>query len=137
MKDTASKKIKAWGGIVEYEEPTQNARAEAIRAAIDAGSSAFEQHKEKLLAVLRNAHKRGGPRSRPFDPDKTWRQLTSLAQLYFWRGQLKQETMLLVEEQTSPKHCCVSRNDPACSLIPGPGSSSPRTSLPGPGFSPR
>lgn len=93
MSDTGGKKIKVWGGIVEYGEPTPNARAEAIKAAIDANSSAFEQHKEKLLAVLRDVHKRGGPRSEPFDPDKTWRQLTSIAQLYFWRGRLRQDTM--------------------------------------------
>jgi hypothetical protein len=92
MSDAGGKKTRLWGGMAEYEETPPNARAEAIKAAIDAGLTSFERHKGKLLAVLRNAHERG-PRSKPFDPDKTWSLLNGVAQFYFWRGSVKQDAM--------------------------------------------
>ena len=88
MSDAGGKKIKLWGGIVEYEEPAPNAGAESSKAAIDAGLAAFGRHKGKLLAVLLNAHERG-PRAEPFDPDRTWWQLAGFAQSYLWRGSVK------------------------------------------------
>jgi hypothetical protein len=52
----------------------------------------FDKHKKTLLDMLRNEHKRG-PKSEPFDGDKTWRSLTGLARFYLFRGRAKQETM--------------------------------------------
>lgn len=92
MSRARGKKTKRWGAIVEYEEPPPNERAEAIKAAVDAGFTSFERHKGRLLDVLRDAYERG-PRSKPFDPDKTWWQLTGVAQFYLWRGSVKRDTM--------------------------------------------
>jgi hypothetical protein len=50
----------------------------------DAKLNAFDQHKEELLDTLRNAYKRG-PKSEPFDANKAWVHLSSLARYYFHR----------------------------------------------------
>jgi hypothetical protein len=92
MSNAGGKKIKIWDGIVEYDEPVPDTRAEAVKAAIETSLTAFEKHKEALLAMLRNVYERG-PKSEPFDADKTWHDLTLSARIYFWRGTVKQETM--------------------------------------------
>jgi len=65
---------------------------EAVKTAIEEGLAAFDQHKEALLAILREVRKRD-LKSEPFDADKSWRDLTRLAQLYFERARTKQETI--------------------------------------------
>jgi hypothetical protein len=92
MSDAGGKKIKIWDGIVEYDEPVPDTRAEAVKAAIGTSLTAFEKHKEALLGMLRDLHERG-PKSEPFDADKTWHDLTLLAAIYFWRGRVRQERM--------------------------------------------
>lgn len=81
-----------WDDMMEYgyEELAPDARTEAVKAAIEPSLIAFERHKEQLLDILHNAHKRG-PKSEPFDADKAWSRLTSFAESYFWVARTKQE----------------------------------------------
>jgi hypothetical protein len=58
----------------------------------DARLSEFDKHKKSLLDILRNACERR-PNSKPFDGDKAWARLIGLAQFYYGRGRVKQETM--------------------------------------------
>jgi hypothetical protein len=90
MSDAGNKKL--WDRIIEYDEPLPDAEMEELKAEIDAGLAAFEQHKISLLEHLQNVYQRG-PKSEPFDAEKSWRGLTSLAGLYFWRARLKQDTV--------------------------------------------
>jgi hypothetical protein len=82
MSDAGNKKIKLWDGIIEYDEPIPDAEIEELKAAIDAGLAAFEHHKVTLLEHLQNVYQRG-PKSEPFDAEKSWQDLTCLAGLYF------------------------------------------------------
>jgi hypothetical protein len=50
----------------------------------------FDQHKRLLLNILRDAHNH---KSEPFDEDKWWHHLTSLAHTHYWQTRVKQETM--------------------------------------------
>jgi hypothetical protein len=54
--------------------------------------AAFNKHKSNLLQKLQNGHKRR-PQSASFDPVKSWKDLTNLAQQYFWGEIMKQNTM--------------------------------------------
>jgi hypothetical protein len=90
MSDAGNKKL--WDRIIEYDEPLPDAEMEELKAEIDAGLAAFEQHKISLLEHLQNVYQLG-PKSEPFDAEKSWRGLTSLAGLYFWRARLKQDTV--------------------------------------------
>ena len=54
MSDAGGKKIKIWDGIVEYDEPVPDTRAEVVKAAIGTSLTAFEKHKEALLGMLRD-----------------------------------------------------------------------------------
>jgi hypothetical protein len=56
------------------------------------GLAAFERYKEALLASLRNPYE-AGPKSAPFDADKSWRGLTRLAKIYLWAKRGKQESV--------------------------------------------
>jgi hypothetical protein len=93
MSDAGNEKLKLWDGIIEYGEPIPDAEMEELKAEIDAGLAAFEQHKISLLDHLQKMHEHG-PKSKPFDAEKAWQGLTSLAGLYFWRARLKEETVL-------------------------------------------
>jgi hypothetical protein len=84
--------VSHWDGIIQSYEPGPDAKIEAVKAAIDAGVTAFETHKEKLLPILREAYERG-TKSEPFDENRTWRHLTFLAGHYFWRERVKQEVL--------------------------------------------
>jgi hypothetical protein len=89
MSEAGRKKIKLWDGVIEYDEPVPDARTEAAKATIEVGLAAFEEHKEAILAILRNVHGRG-LKSEPCDQDKSWRHLTSLAGICFWWATVKQ-----------------------------------------------
>jgi hypothetical protein len=92
MSDAGHKKIKLWGGIIEYDEPIPDVEIEELKAEIHAGLAAFEQHKISLLEHLQNVYQRG-PKSEPFDADKAWEGLTRLAYIYFWAVRIKQEVV--------------------------------------------
>ena len=96
MSDAGGKKIKLWDGIIEYDQPVPDPKTEAVKAAIEVGLTAFDRHQEALLTILRNDYERG-PRAEPFDADRSWRGLTSLAGAYFWRATVKQEVMPAAE----------------------------------------
>jgi hypothetical protein len=52
--------------------------------------AAFDQHKKILLANLLKVHK---GKSETFDADKSWRDLTQLARLYFWGQDMEQNAL--------------------------------------------
>ena len=81
----------------EKKEPVPDARheqslrrAKAVKAAIEARLLEFDQHKGLLLNILRDAHNH---KSEPFNEDKWWHHLTSLAHTHYWQTRVKQETM--------------------------------------------
>lgn len=101
MSKAHGKTVELWDGIIEYYEEPVDAKTEAFKAAIDAGLTALETHKENLLAVLRNVYERG-PKSEPFDAgkaDKAWRSLTFLAGTYIWEARIKLETIPAAERR--------------------------------------
>ena len=98
MSNDGHKKIELRDGMIEYEGPARNAGAEAVKASIDEGLKAFERHKKELLNVLSNAYERG-PKSEPFDADKTWRHLTSVGSHYFHREWLKKKATKPADRQ--------------------------------------
>ena len=59
-------------------------------ASLDASLIAFNKHKETLLDMLGSKHERGS-KSKPFDADQSWRDLSNLAELYFWEAKIKPE----------------------------------------------
>src|SRR5262245_31080839 len=83
MSDAGNKKIKLWDGIIEYDEPIPDAEMEELKAETDAGLTAFERHKIALLDHLQKVYERG-LKSKPFDAEKSWQGLASLAWMYFW-----------------------------------------------------
>jgi hypothetical protein len=93
---SGGKWISHWGDTLQTYEPEPDAKTQSIKAAIDAGVVAFETHEENILAVLRNAYECGA-KSEPFDANRTWRHLTSLAFVHFWRKKLKQEAVLAAD----------------------------------------
>lgn len=52
----------------------------------------FERHKGDLLAKLRKAYERG-PKSEPFNGEKSWHDLVFIAKMYFWGEIAKREAM--------------------------------------------
>jgi hypothetical protein len=96
MSDAGGKKIKLWDGLEVY-ETVPDGRADAVKAAIEVGLTAFDRHQEALLTILRNDYERG-PRAEPFDANRSWRGLTSLAETYLWEGRTKTELMPTAEQ---------------------------------------
>jgi hypothetical protein len=93
MSKAGGKKIKLSDGTIEREAPVPNPKTEAVK---EASLDIFDRHKEALLITLRNDYERG-PRAEPFDADRSWRGLTSLAGAYFWRARVKQQVMPAAE----------------------------------------
>jgi hypothetical protein len=68
----------------------------AAKALVAADLAAFERHKKALLENLRKVCERGH-KSKPFDADKSWDQITLLAKLFFLRAiKIKQETVTIL-----------------------------------------
>jgi hypothetical protein len=86
----------------EEKEPVPDARHEQslrrVNAAIEAGLVEFDRHKKELLTILRDAYDRG-LKPEPFDEDKTWSHLTSLARIHYWQARVKQETMPVADRE--------------------------------------
>lgn len=83
----------------EKKEPVPDARheqsfrrTEAVKADIKVRLLEFDQHKEVLLNILRDAHNHGH-KSEPFNENRWWHYLTSLAHTHYWQARVKQETM--------------------------------------------
>jgi hypothetical protein len=95
MNGTKRKRVNLWGGAIEYEEPAPGSKVAAIKATIEARLAAFDEHKEKLLALLDYAHKRGLQAKR-FDRDKVW------SDVKFFAGQLFLQESAKLEQLTMP-----------------------------------
>ena len=65
----------------DAEKTTPNAGKKAVGAEIEARLTAFDEHKEKLLDLLRKVHERG-PKTKPFDANDVWRSLRFSALIY-------------------------------------------------------
>jgi hypothetical protein len=85
-------------GAITYERPEYDAETKALLAAIETGLAEFGRHKDALLAILRDGYERGlksapvdadGTKPRPFDTDRAWLSLESLARHYFHREWVK------------------------------------------------
>jgi hypothetical protein len=96
MSDAGGKRIKLWDSLEVY-ETVPGGRTDAVKAAIKVDLTAFDRHKEDLLTILRNDHERG-PKAEPFDPNRSWRGLTSLAGTYLWEGMARKELMPAAEQ---------------------------------------
>jgi hypothetical protein len=96
MSDAGGNEIKVWHGVLEYDEPVPATGTEAIKPAIEAALTAFDRHQEALLTILRNDYE-AGLRAEPFDANRSWRGVTSLAGTYFWRARVKQQVMSAAE----------------------------------------
>jgi hypothetical protein len=73
-------------------DPVESARMRAFNAAIEVKMTAFNNHKQPLLAILREAYD-CGPKAEPFDEEKSWSRLETTAHLYFMQERAKQEAM--------------------------------------------
>jgi hypothetical protein len=83
--------VELWGGIIEGEEEDDPDSKEAIfRRAINASTDAFVRHKAALLNHLQQVNE-GGPKSKLFDAEKSWRHLGFLAMQYFFHERERQE----------------------------------------------
>lgn len=56
-------------------------RANDRASEFDKRLTAFAQHKDELIAMLREAYERG-PKTKPFDQERAWRHLKGIAQIY-------------------------------------------------------
>jgi hypothetical protein len=92
MNNAERKKVGGWDRIIEHEEEVASSTAQAINA----GVTAFEAHKERLLSILRNAWERS-PKCEAFDVDRAWRSLTSIATEYYHRKTLKRKAVPTAE----------------------------------------
>jgi hypothetical protein len=92
MSESGGKWVKPFDdGWVEYHESPPDAKMEEVRADVRARLAAFEEHKEDLLAILRNPSK-GGTETNTFDEGETWSDLKSIASTYFWEQRVRKET---------------------------------------------
>lgn len=73
-------------------DPVESARMKAFKAAIEVKMTAFSNHKQPLLAILREAYD-CGPQADPFDMEKSWHRLETSAHQYFLQERAKQEAM--------------------------------------------
>ena len=94
MSETGRKKVRFWDDGIEFEQEEE--LASPITQALDARVDAFKTYKEKFVAILRDAWKRG-PRSEPFDVDLVWRRLTFWAVEYFRRKSPKRKAVPTAE----------------------------------------
>ena len=62
------------------------------QAPIAAKLTVFNKHRKTLLNRLRNGCKKG-PASAAFDANKSWNDLTQIAQLFFWDQVMKQDML--------------------------------------------
>jgi hypothetical protein len=72
------------------EEPAPDPRAEAIKAAIEAPLTAFDRHRDDLLAMLQEVCERK-PKVNFFNPDEAWRDLRFIAWDFFQRERSREE----------------------------------------------
>jgi hypothetical protein len=81
--DKPRRMVELWGGIIAHEEDDPDSEQAIFIRAIDASTDAFGRHKPALLNHLQQGYERG-PKSKPFDAEKSWRGLDRIAWMYFW-----------------------------------------------------
>jgi hypothetical protein len=96
-------------------EAVESARMKALNAAIEVKMTAFNKHKQPLLAILREAYD-GGPQAEPFDEEKSWVRLENSAYQYFLQERAKQEAMSSAECEARLRAIAAAL-EPASSLI--------------------
>jgi hypothetical protein len=69
-------------------QPKQIVSKKEAHAPIAEKLAAFTEHRADLLEKLQEGYK-SGPQSQPFDEGKSWRDLTRVAELYFWSEVMK------------------------------------------------
>jgi hypothetical protein len=75
------------------EEPSHDARAETIKAAIEARLAEFDRHRDDLLAILQKAC---GRRAKPFDKKYAWHHIRLNAWCYLEGEARAEEKQLMV-----------------------------------------
>ena len=79
----------------EADTQAPSASEKAVKAEIEAGLTAFDEHKEKLLDPLRKVYEYG-QKNKPFDEDKAWRSLKFAAYVYLRREvEISQEQAMM------------------------------------------
>jgi hypothetical protein len=76
----------------KFDPPTESARMQAFSAAIEVKMATFDNHKQKLLSILREAYDLGS-KAAPFDDAQSWLRLETTAHQYFIQEGAKQEAM--------------------------------------------
>src|SRR5262245_34386825 len=66
--------------------------SEEAQAPLAKQLASLESHREDLLNKLRRAYERG-PKSKPFDAEGSWSDLTRIADRYLWADRMKQDRM--------------------------------------------
>jgi hypothetical protein len=90
--DKPRRMVQLWGGIIEYEEEDPDSKGAIFISAIDAKTDTFGRHKVALLNHLQQVFE-SGPKSKPFDAEKSWRHLDRIAWMYFWHEGWRQRTV--------------------------------------------
>lgn len=79
----------------EADTQAPSASEKAVEAEIEAGLTAFDERKEKLLDPLRKVYEYG-QKTKPFDEDKAWRSLKFAAYVYLRREvEISQEQAMM------------------------------------------
>ena len=81
--DKPRRMVELWGGIIAHEEEDPDSEQAIFIRAIDVSTDAFGRHKAALLNHLQQVYETG-PKSKPFDAEKSWLRLDRIAWMYFW-----------------------------------------------------
>jgi hypothetical protein len=90
---TNSKTEQTWN--VPAPDPSTDAFLVAIREQL----TKFREHKEVLLSHLENAYDRS-PKAEPFDKDKSWSQIETVAYIHYCERRIRQQAMGAGERRT-------------------------------------
>lgn len=82
----------------EFPAPVHNAGTEAFMAEIEKLLLQFGNHKEPLLSLLCNAYD-GDSKAAPFDTDRAWHDIKSMAHFYFTQEMVKREAISNAERE--------------------------------------
>jgi hypothetical protein len=92
---TNSKTEQLWNGAIEFATPAPDPSL----AAREEQLTKFREHKEVLLSHLENAYDRS-PKAEPFDKDKSWSQIETLAYIQYYTHRIGQQAMGAGERRT-------------------------------------
>jgi hypothetical protein len=88
----SSNTINIWDDAIESSAPDYDAGTEEFKTTIDNLLLQFSSHKETLLFLLRNSCD-GNTKAAPFDADKLWSRVETLARNYYAEELVKREIM--------------------------------------------